>query len=48
MKKRIIAVSVLAAAAVLSGCMTQPVDQPGSRRPEGREPDKSGLRIAKH
>ena len=35
MKKRIIAVSVLAAAAVLSGCMTQPVDQPGSRRPEG-------------
>lgn len=35
MKKALTAISVFAAAAVLSGCMSQPVDQPGSRRPEG-------------
>ncbi|MBP3303072.1 MAG: DUF3568 family protein [Opitutales bacterium] len=35
MKKTLIAVSAFAAALVLSGCTSQPVDQPGSRRPEG-------------
>lgn len=34
MKKALIAVSVLIAT-VLAGCTSQPVDQPGSRRPEG-------------
>ncbi|MBQ8723305.1 MAG: DUF3568 family protein [Opitutales bacterium] len=35
MKKTLIAVSAFVAALVLSGCTSQPVDQPGSRRPEG-------------
>ncbi len=35
MKKTLIAASAFVAAIVLSGCTSQPVDQPGSRRPEG-------------
>ena len=35
MKKVFLAVSAFIAAVVLSGCTSQPVDQPGSRRPEG-------------
>ncbi|MBQ8445480.1 MAG: DUF3568 family protein [Opitutales bacterium] len=35
MKKTLIAVSAFVAALILSGCTSQPVDQPGSRRPEG-------------
>lgn len=35
MKKALIAVSAFIATIILSGCMSQPVDQPGSRRPEG-------------
>ncbi len=35
MNKKIFAVSALAAVVSLVGCTSQPVDQPGSRRPEG-------------
>ena len=35
MNKKILAVSALAAVVSLAGCVSQPVDQPGSRRPEG-------------
>lgn len=35
MKKKLIAVFAVAAAVALAGCTSQPVDQPGSRRPEG-------------
>lgn len=35
MKNKLIFVSVLAAAFALSGCSSQPVDQPDSDRPEG-------------
>ncbi|MGN0860389.1 MAG: DUF3568 family protein [Candidatus Spyradosoma sp.] len=35
MKNKIFAVSALAAVVSLVGCTSQPVDQPGSRRPEG-------------
>lgn len=34
MKNKLIALSAIVAAIALSGCTTQPVDQPGSKRPE--------------
>lgn len=35
MKQKLIAFATAVAAVMLFGCTTQPVDQPGSRRPEG-------------